>query len=213
MEQHGNVGPLAAPGSYTATLYSTTNGKARELASAVSFEVKPLAQGTVPGGVSPEQRSAMVVQVEDLRRNVSMASSQINDLKSQLKSFRVALDRSTAVASDLEATYEQLRQAVFAAEETIMGKRSRNGMGTSPATIGSRLFMLEFVRANTWGLTDTQQQQMVYVQDALNTLLPQINNLMDSEFPSFKRSLLEAGAPWVPMGMMKETGNQPVEID
>lgn len=209
----GNVGPLAAPGTYTATMYTTTRGAARELASAVSFEVKPLAPETVPGGVSPQQRSAMLLQVEDLRRKVSMATSQVSDLKAQLKSFRMALDRSMAAPNDLEARYEELRASVFAAEEALTGKRSRNGMGTPPATIASRLFMIEFARANTWGLTATQQQQMVYVQDALSILQPQISNLMDSEFPMFKQSLLNAGAPWIPQGMMKETSNQPVEID
>lgn len=209
----GNVGPLVAPGTYTATLYTTNKGVARELASAVSFDVKPLAPETVAGGVSPEQRSAMLLQVEGLRREVSMASSQIDDLKAQLKSFRMALDRSMAAPKALEARYEELRSSVFAAEETLYGKRSRNGMGTPPATISSRLFMIEFARANTWGLTATQQQQMVYVKDALSILQPHISNLIDTEFPMFKQSLLTAGAPWIPQGMVKETSDQPVEID
>lgn len=209
----GNVGPLVAPGSYTATLYTTTKGVARELASAVSFNVKPLAPETVAGGVSPKQRSEMLLQVEGLRREVSMASSQIDDLKAQLKSFRMALDRSMVAPKALEARYEELRTSVFAAEETLSGKRSRNGMGTAPATISSRLFMIEFARANTWGLTATQEQQMVYVRDALSILQPHISNLIDTEFPMFKQSLLTAGAPWIPQGMVKETSDQPVEID
>lgn len=209
----GNVGPLAAPGSYSATLYTTAQGQTRELAAPVTFEVKPLEQETVPGGVTPEQRSDMVVQVESLRRSVSMASSQIDDLQAQLKSFRMAINRSPLVTSDIEARYEQLRQAVFAAQETLSGQRSRNGMGTSPATISSRLFMIEFARANTWGLTDTQKQQMVYVQDALSRLQPNIDRLMNSEFPAFKQTLLAAGAPWMPKGLMKEESSEPVEID
>ncbi|GAA0858907.1 VPS10 domain-containing protein [Aliiglaciecola litoralis] len=209
----GDVGPLAAPGSYTATLYSTVNGKTRELTESVNFKVKPLHQETVPGGVSPQQRSALLLQVEDLRRQVSMANIQLEDLSAQLKSFRKALDRSTAVTSEMETRYENLRQAVFAAQETLYGQESRSGMGTPPASIASRLFMIEFARANTWGLTSTQKQQMVIVQDALNVLQPQLNHLIETEFPAFKQSLLEAGAPWMPIGLMKETSGEPVEID
>lgn len=209
----GNIGPLAAPGRYTAVLYTTANGVARELTDPVNFNVKPLVTDTVPGGVSPEQRSAMLIQVEDLRRKVSMATSQINDLKAQLKSFRIGLDRTTAAPSDLEAQYQKLREAVFSAEETLAGKRSRNGMGTPPASIASRLFMLEFARANTWGLTATQQQQMVYIQDGLQVLQPQIDSLFNREFPMFKQVLLEAGAPWLPQGIMQHTASRAVEID
>lgn len=209
----GDVGPLVAPGSYTASLYTTADGKTRQLAEPVSFDVKPLAQETVSGSVSPEQRSADLLQVEDLRRNVSMATSQVDDLKAQLKSFRMALDRSTAVATNMETTYQQLRKAVFAAEETLNGKSSRNGMGTAPASVSSRLFMIEFARANLWGLTATQKQQMVFVQDALNVLQPELTNLLETEFPVFKQLLLDAGAPWMPKGLMKEESDEPVEID
>ncbi|GAB5380153.1 MAG: hypothetical protein Alis3KO_24620 [Aliiglaciecola sp.] len=209
----GDTGPLVAPGEYSASLYATVNGKTSELTDSVSFKIKPLHTETVPGGVSPQQRSALLLEVENLRRQVSMASGQIGDLKAQLKSFRTALDRSSAVAGNLEQTYHQLRTAVFAAQETLDGQRSRDGMGTSPATVSSRLFMIEFARANTWGLTSTQKEQMVFVQDALNVLLPQLNNLQQTEFPAFKQSLLEAGAPWMPAGLMKEKSEEPVEID
>ena len=209
----GDVGPLAAPGQYSATLMTTTNGETRELATPVNFNVKPLAKESVPGGVSPEQRSVDIKKVESLRRQASMAGSQVDDLDAQLRSFRVALNRSNAAGGELEATYEQLRQAVFSAQEALYGQRARDGMGSAPATISERLFMIEFARANTWGLTDTQKQQMVYVEDALNGLNGQLSSLMDEQFPAFKQALLAAGAPWIPQGRMQEQGSEPVEID
>jgi len=209
----GDVGPLAAPGSYMASLYTTADGKTRQLAKPVSFEVKPLYQETVPGGVSPEQRSVLLLQVEDLRRKVSTATSQIGDLHAQLKSFRIALDRSSAVAGDLETKYQQLRMAVFAAQEILNGQSSRSGMGTSPATVSSRLFMIEFARANTWGLTTTQKQQMGFVKDALGVLQPGLDKLLQTEFPAFRQSLLKAGAPWMPEGLMEDISDEHVEID
>jgi hypothetical protein len=165
--------------------------------------VKPLHKETVAGGVSPLERSSMLLKVEDLRRKVSMAGSQIEDLNAQLKSFRVALDRSSAVTSEMETRYHKLRDTVLSAQELLYGQSSRSGMGTSPSTIASRLFMIEFARANTWGLTSTQKEQMVIVQDALGILQPQLDNLLLTEFPAFKQSLLEAGAPWMPMGLME----------
>ncbi|WP_068545536.1 VPS10 domain-containing protein [Thalassotalea crassostreae] len=209
----GDVGPLVAPGTYTALLYSTANGITRKLAESVNFNVKPLFEEIVPGGVTPQQRTTSLLEVENLRRNVSMASGQVDDLMSKLGSFRIALDRSFSPTSELETKYEELRQAVFAAQEALHGKTASSGMGSTPATISSRLFMIEFARANTWGLTATQKEQMIIVQDALNVLLPRINNLMRQEFPAYKQSLLDAGAPWMPEGLMKEMSDEPVEID
>jgi len=209
----GDKGPLAAPGTYSASLHTTKTGKTRELAKPVTFEVKPLYQETVAGGVTPDQRSALLLSIEELRKNVSMARSQINDLQSQLKSFRMAMDRSSAAAGELEADYHQLRQTVFIAEETLTGKGSQQKMETAPANISSRLFMVEFARANTWGLTSTQKQQMGFVQDALATLQPRLNKLIQTDFPAFRQSLISAGAPWVPEGLMKEIPDEQVEID
>jgi len=209
----GDDGPLVSPGSYTASLYTTTAGITRELAKPVSFEVQPIYQETVAGGVTPEQRTTLILQVENLRSRVSKASSQIDDLKAQLKSFRMALDRSSAVAGELETVYHQLRQAVFVAEEVIVGQTSRQGMGISPANVSGRLFMIEFARANTWGLTETQKQQMGYVEDALAKLVPQLDKLVKMDFPTFRESLEKAGAPWVPEGLMKDLSEDHVEID
>jgi len=209
----GDKGPLVAPGTYTAALYSTTAGNTRELAKPVTFEVKPIYHETVAGGVTPDQRTALLLQVESLRSKVSAADSQISDLHSQLKAIRMALDRSTAVAGDMETKYHQLRLAVYTAEEALNGKTSRQGMGISPASISSRLFMIEFARANTWGLTETQKQQMGYVQDALDKLQPQLDKLLQVEFPAFKQSLRKAGAPWMPEGLMKDISDEHVEID
>lgn len=209
----GDKGPLVAPGVYTASLHSTAAGKSRALAEPVNFEIKPIHQETVPGGVTPEERTASLLQVENLRSRVSTASSQINDLKARLKSYRMAMDRSSAVAGELETTYHQLRQAVLSDEEILIGQSSRSGIGASPASVSWRLFMIEFARANTWGLTDTQKQQMGYVQDALKKLEPKLKQKLQVEFPGFKQSLLKAGAPWMPEGLMEEISEEHVEID
>lgn len=209
----GDEGPLVAPGSYTAALYATEKGRSRKLASEVSFKVEPIHQETVEGGVSPEERTKQILLVENLRARVSAAASRLNDLESQLKSFRVAMDRSSAAGTTLEQTLESLRQEVFSAKELISGQRSSSGKSATAANVASRLFMIEFARATTWGLTDTQKQQMQYVETTLATLEPKLTELMKNKFPLFRSSLTKAGAPWIPEGLMKEDSKEPVEID
>lgn len=208
-----DVGPLASPGIYNATLFSNANGETRKLTDAVSFNVKPLSYGTIEGSVSPQERSTMMIDVSDLRRRLSTANSKIDHLKAQLKSFRVALDRSTAVTGDSEIRFEQLRQEIFGIEEMINGKRSSRGFGSSPATISSRLSMVELGRVNTWGLTDTQKQQMVYVEVGLEEVEPKVDNLFYNDFPAFKKTLLDAGAPWIPDGLTDAALDDPQEMD
>lgn len=209
----GDTGPLVAPGAYTTALYATEKGLNRRLTDEVGFDVKPIYTETVEGGVSPAVRTAQILRVEKLRARVSAATSQINDLESQLTSFRLAMDRSSVAGTELEQILEKLRQDVFSAKEMINGQESRKGMGAMPATIASRLFMIEFARANTWGLTDTQKQQIQYVEEALSTLEPKLTALIKTDFPNFRESLNKAGAPWIPEGLMEEISDEPVEID
>ncbi len=209
----GDVGPLVAPGTYMAELLVTQNGTSRKLSETVSFNVEPMFQQTVEGSVSPEVRTQQILAVENLRARVSTAISQIDDLEAKLKSFRIALDRSSAAGTNLEQTLESLRQAVFSAKEAINGKTSSSGKGATPATVSSRLFMIEFARANTWGLTDTQKQQMKYVEADLDSLEANLTKLLNQDFPEFRNSLTKASAPWVPEGLMKDTSDEPVEID
>lgn len=209
----GDNGPLVAPGTYTVSLYSNVKGMNKQLAEEVSFKVEPIFQETVEGGVSRDERTAQILKVENLRGRVSATASQISDLEAKLKSFRMAMNRSAAAGTDLETTLEQLRQQVFVAKEIIFGQSSRGGMGSSPSTIGSRLFMIEFARANTWGLTDTQKQQMQYVEEALTDLEGRLTKLREIDFPAFRASLDKVGAPWTPEGLMREKPNGRVEID
>ena len=207
----GDEGPLVAPGTYTAALFATEKGKSRKLTDAVSFKVEPIYQETVEGGVSPAERTQQILLVENLRARVSAASAQVSDLETQLKSFRMALDRSSAAGTEMEQVLEKLRQDVFAANELIGGKTSSRDKGAVPANIGSRLFMIEFARATTWGLTDTQKQQMKYVEATLARLEPKLKMLMTNEFPAFRDSLSAAGAPWVPDGLVEEESDEAVE--
>ena len=203
----GDVGSLVAPGVYTASLHTTIAGKTTELAAAVDFNVKPLFQENEAGAVSPQVRTELMAEVEALRRQLSMANGQVKELLDQLNSMRTAMDRSTAVSGEMENTYQQLRVAVFAVDEVLNGysfRRDLNAMGAAPATLSDRLFMIEFARANTWGLTATQKQQMVYVKDALAGLQPKLNELMQEQFPAFKANLMEAGAPWIPSGAVSK---------
>lgn len=209
----GDEGPLVAPGTYKAALYATVKGKNQKLSQDVSFKVKPIHRETVEGGVSPEERTQQILQVENLRARVSKAESQLNDLESQLKSLRIALDRSSLSTNEIEKTLEQLRQEFFSAKEMLMGKSSNSDKGTAPANAASRLFMIEFARANTWGLTDTQKQQMQYIEATLTTLEPKLTMLMRDKFPKFRDLLNKAGAPWIPEGLLEESSDEPVEID
>ncbi|MFK8012203.1 MAG: hypothetical protein AB8B80_09200 [Marinicellaceae bacterium] len=203
----GNVGSLVAPGEYSATLHTTIAGKTTEIASSVSFNVKPLHKQNETGAVTPQERTELLREVEFLRHQLSMAGSQVKELINQLKSIRIAMDRSSVISDELEYKYEQLRKSVFESDNILNGykfSRGLNAMGAAPATLSDRLFMIEFARANTWGLTNTQKQQMAYVKEALVLLQPKLNNLRKKEFPALKEALLNAGAPWIPAGPANE---------
>ncbi len=202
----GNVGSLVAPGEYSASLHAKIGGQTSMLTPAVRFNVIALHQENEDGAVSPQKRTELMHDVDNLRRHVSTANSQVKFLESQLTFIQTAMDRSATISAELEDKYQQLRAAVFEIDKVLNGysfSRGLNAIGAAPATLSDRMFMIEFAKANTWGLTDTQKQQIVYVKDALGKLQPKIKRLMQKEFPAFKASLLKAGAPGIPAGVIE----------
>ena len=128
-------------------------------------------------GATPAERTAFVVEVQNAMRGMSAAMAQLGGLKKQMGAFRKAMDASSAGAG-LEADYHVIRAEVLAIEEAMQGKSARQGMGATPATIGSRMFIVSMARANTWGPTATQREQLGYAVDAFNDVKARLDALV-----------------------------------
>ncbi|GHF17995.1 hypothetical protein GCM10017044_10620 [Kordiimonas sediminis] len=193
----GNSGSLAAPGTYTATLYSRVNGAVTELAGPVSFDVEVMRSGALEGS-SPQEVAAFARKTANAMRAVSGANATISNLHKQLGLLRTALDRSFVADDTLNTQWEAMRAELFAIEEALGGQKSRERKGATPATIESRIFHAMLGASSTYGPTKTHREQFGYAMDAFGSVQKRLNVLSQETVPAFQKALEAVDAPWTP---------------
>ena len=73
----------------------------------------------------------------------------------------------------------------------------------TPANVRSRLGkVLVGVGNSTYGPTTTHRETLGYAEEAYDELLERINTLQQTTIPAFETSLIEAGGPWTPGGVV-----------
>ena len=194
----GDQGSLAAPGRYTATLVERADGATTELAGPVSFEVKPLRSGSLPGATGAEV-AAFGLAIDRLQRQTSAAGETLDRAESRLELAAVALARSSgdaALASELHA----LRQKLYDLEVELGGEPRKNELSVpTPPTIGGRLGVASIgVGFSTYGPTPTHRRSLELAEQGYAAFAPKLKQLVEVEIPAFEKKLEAAGAPWTP---------------
>jgi photosystem II stability/assembly factor-like uncharacterized protein len=191
----GPLGILALPGKYTAALNVRQNGVVREIAGPVSFDVVDI---TTPAltNASPQEAKNFQTKVARVQAAVVAANITISDLLKQADLYRVSLDRAPSNV-ELEQQFEAIRTELYALDEALNGKKSRMEMGAVPATIGSRVWFARASSSGAYGPTAQGQEQLAYALDAFVDVRKRLGTLMDETLPSFEKSMVDAGAPWI----------------
>ncbi len=188
---------MAAPGSYTATLYKQVDGEVSQLGEPVIFEVERLREGALPGA-SPTATAAFWRAYEDASKEASKFTLSLTNAMNKAQAMQTAVGQSSATPGTLDKDISQLRQRLLDINSTLNGNPEKNQMGakTRP-TIGGRLFTLEIGVANsTYGPTETHKQTLKIVNDQLAELNQQLSEAK-TEMDRLIRSLIAAGAPWI----------------
>jgi len=190
-------GLLAAPGSYTATLYKRVDGQVSQLDEPIEFEVERLYQGALPGA-SDAEVAAFWRAWEDSAREASRLMLELDRAMGRAEAMSEALSRSRADAGQLDARLHELRETLLALDAELNGNPARREVGekTRP-TILQRLFAVErTIYRSLYGPTETSQQQLALANEAIQALRSRLNTAR-SAMDDLGDELLEAGAPYV----------------
>lgn len=193
----GGSGFMAIPGTYTATLYSRVGGAVSQLAEPVSFELASIREGAL-AGASHATTKAFTQQITAATKQSSAAIASLNGLRDNLALMRTALDRTPSNTEALEAMFESIRTEMNAINNELRGLQSRQGMGSTPATVLSRLQFASSVAAGSYGPTAQHREQLGYALEGLADATTRISTLVNDTVPTFQVALIEAGAPWTP---------------
>lgn len=188
---------MAAPGTYTATLYKQIGGEVSQLGEPVSFEVERMREGALAGS-PPTATVAFWRAYEDASKEASKFTMSLTNAMNKAEAMQTAVRQSSATPGTLDKEISQLRQRLLDISSTLNGNPEKLQMGakTRP-TIGGRLFTLEVGVANsTYGPTETHKQTLKIVNDQLAELNQQLDDAK-TEMDRLIKNLIAAGAPWI----------------
>lgn len=190
-------GFLAAPGTYTATLYRQLDGKVSQLAQSQQFEVVRLRRGALPGA-RPAVAAAFWRDYEDATRTASALQLTLRKALTKVKAMKLALASSTAEAGVLDERLHDLRMELLELDGKLSGNRSKQQPGekTKP-NIGYRLFAVaRGVGQSTYGPTETNRRGLEIAVNQLTDAQAELESAK-AKMSALAQDLLDAGAPWI----------------
>jgi len=192
-------GPMAAPGTYTATLSKQVRGETSELAGPVEFEVRRLREGALEGA-SPEQTAAFWRRIAKLQRGVSAAGKTVAMLKERIETLDKALNASQSAPDGLDRELHEITRTVHDLDVALNGQPGKAPVGEpSKPTIQDRLQAARIgTQLSTYGPTPNHERTLLIAEEAFEELRRELNRMKQDRIPAFQDELIEAGAPWTP---------------
>ena len=190
-------GLMAAPGTYTATLYKRVDGQVNQLDDPIEFQVERLFQGALPGS-SDVDVAAFWRAWEDAARESSRLSLDLKHALARVDAMSHALAQSRADAGEIDARLHELRASLHALDTKLNGNPAKREVGekTRP-TVSQRLFVVErTVYRSLYGPTETGKEQLDLATKAMSSL----RTRLDAEVAKLREigaALVAEGAPYV----------------
>ncbi len=195
----GNLGFLAAPGTYSVHLAKRVNGVVTELGKSQSFEVVSLVEPTLKG-MEPAETVAFLRQVGELQRVVTGTVAVLDQTAGRLTAIREALMRSTVGDTRLDDEVRALEGRLHEAREALQGYERQNRFGEPiPPSITRRLrVVLAGNRASTYGPTPTHLRSYEIAVEELGEVRRELVQLIETDLKALEEKLEAAGVPWTP---------------
>lgn len=192
------VGPLVAPGRYSAELVLVSAGGARSLGAAQSFEVKPVPN--LPPGTDPAAVAAFQGETAEAGRRLASAASELGLLKDQLRRMRATLGETPKADLALYARLDAVGQAVAELERRLQGDPARQKLSEPDIpSIGDRLWAIRFGHWQTRQMpTATQRRDLEMATAGLDALERDLKALIAGDLAKLEEAFAAAGAPWTP---------------
>jgi hypothetical protein len=195
--ESGPVGPLVAPGRYTATLLVVSADGVRSVGSPQSFTVKPVANlrpGTDFVAVAAFQR-----EVAESRRRLAAANAEVGRVRDVLRHARAAVLAAPRADPALLGQIDGTERSLAAIVVRLSGDPARRRLNQSDvASISSRLFAASSVWATRQPATATQRAGVAWATTELAAVTRDLRALVSGDLARLEAALEAAGAPATP---------------
>jgi photosystem II stability/assembly factor-like uncharacterized protein len=192
------LGPLVAPGGYSAQLMLVTSDGASALGEPQPFAV--MAVPNIAPGTDFDAAVAFQRQAAELMRQVSSLGSMMGETREKLTYMRAALVETPSVDPDLFLRIDQLTGSLDALQARLYGDpiRGRFNEATEPGIANRIGRVFSSVIATREGPTRTQRDSLEIGAAGLDEFRADLERFIDDDVANLERALEEAGAPWTP---------------
>ncbi|MET7028985.1 VPS10 domain-containing protein [Sediminicola luteus] len=192
-----NTGPLAMPGTYTATLSKQVDGVVTLLDGPQSFEVVPLRESTLKG-ISYEEYQAYTRTYNNVQTKSSMVSDILNQSMDKIKAMQLALTKANVAPGALTKKLHDVKQQLYEFEEKLEGNKSKDEIGErNPPSINSYLGTARRGLSTTYGPTPMHQENLETASTMASQLMEEIKPIANGTIPQLEKELQNLGAPYI----------------
>lgn len=191
-------GPLAAPGDYTVSMATRVNGVLQDTGQQTGIQVKLLRQNSL-ATASPEDVVAFSLRLDNMLRKSKGADSAIKTLLNELGAVKQTLLRS-GTQGELRATARALEIRLMDLQLALSGDANRDLAGApGPVSINRRLNVAQLGTAfSSYGPTPMHERSLEIAEKAFSMVQSSLQQIIESDVASLRKSLDEAGVPWTP---------------
>jgi photosystem II stability/assembly factor-like uncharacterized protein len=191
-----NMGALAAPGQYTATLYKEAKGIISMLDGPINFNVVDLQRGTLKG-VSYEEYRNHTENIISTQNRLSEISNKLSESINSVKAMRLALSRSKVEISELSKQLYDIDNELNNLNILMYGNSAKSEIGerNNPSInnyIGNAMRGL----SSTYGPTGQHKQSLNIAESMLNKMSVEIEKVI-SKIEPLKIELSKIDAPYI----------------
>ncbi|HVR97079.1 MAG TPA: glycosyl hydrolase [Thermoanaerobaculia bacterium] len=192
------VGPLVAPGRYSAELVVVSASGARSLGAPQSFEVKTVPN--LPPGTDPAAVAAFQGETAEAGRRVASAAGEIDRVKDQLRQMRATLGETPRADPALYAGLDAVGKAAAELERRLHGDPARQELDEPDTpSIGDRVGAIRDGHWQTRQMpTATQRRDLEIATAGLDALERDLKALIAGDLAKLEEAFAAAGAPWTP---------------
>ncbi|WP_367388176.1 glycosyl hydrolase [Lewinella sp. LCG006] len=193
----GMPGRLAMPGKYTAELYQQVDGKVSSLSAPVTFTVKRLREGALPGATLAEVE-AFWQDFEKTFADFTALAAQLEDAGSYGERLTKGLENTPAAANTLRETMATLSQEMHQLKKAIGGDPDKVQVGekNNPVVFDRIFAVMRGVERSTYGPTAMHRMSL----EAANAQIKEIGAALTqwkAAASKLGKDIQAAGGPWV----------------
>ncbi|MDZ7682496.1 MAG: hypothetical protein U5J63_12480 [Fodinibius sp.] len=188
-------GFMATPGTYTATLSKKVLGEVTQLSEPMSFDVKPLREGTLERA-SNKTITEFREDLETFQQEISKTENKLERHLNSVQAMQTALSRASEEDTALVRQLHEARITLLDIQKQMEGSEAKQEIGerTQP-TPSSRLYVGYNGLSSTYGPTPMHIETVENGKQELNTIQSNLNQFAENVMPDLKQAFEQIDAP------------------